>query len=351
MGYFTMKKFRVVLSSVLILMISLMLASCDKKEQVYSKDAFMMGTVINLKYYGKNGEKAIEESINRISEIEKEMSLNIEDSEICDVNENAGVKPIKVSDDVFKVVEKSLYYGELSGGALDISIRPVDALWSIGSDNERVPENKEIKKALQSVDYKNIELDSDNNTVFLKNKSMAIDLGSIAKGYTADELVNILKKYNVDRAFINLGGNLYVHGGKENNQPLNIGIQDPKGDKGEYFGVLKVEDKSVVTSENYERYFIEDGKRYHHIMDPKTGYPSENGVISTTIISDKSIDDDALSTSTYVLGVEKGMELINSIEGVDAIFVTDDNKVYTSKGINESNFDITNKEYTYEKGR
>lgn len=326
------------------------LAGCNKEEE-HSKEAFMMGTIISLKYYGKDGEKALEESLKRINEIEEEMSLNIEESEIAKINSKAGEEPVRVSEDVFKVIDKGIYYGQLSNGAFDITIRPVDALWAIGTDKERVPKDEEIKNALKYINYKDIEVDKNKNSMFLKKKNMGIDLGGIAKGYTADELVKVLKKYDINRGLINLGGNLYVYGGKEDGTPLNIGIQDPKGDKGEHFAVVKVKNKSVVTSGNYERYFLKDGKRYHHIMDTKTGYPAENGIISSTIISDNSIDGDALSTATYVLGLQDAMNLIDTLDGVEAIFVTEDNKVYTSKGISKDNFNIDNKEYIYEKGR
>lgn len=327
------------------------LSGCNIGQKEYSKDAFMMGTIISLKYYGRDGEKAIEESIEKIDEIEKSMSLNIEDSEISKINREANVEPMIVSNSILDVIERGLYYGELSNGAFDISIRPVDALWAIGTENERVPEKTEIDEALKKVNYKNIELNKEKNTIYFKENGTAIDLGGIAKGYAADELVNILKKYKINDAIINLGGNIYVYGSKDGKDTLNIGIQDPKNPQGEYFGVLKVKDKSVVTSGNYERYFEKDGKRYHHIIDASTGYPAENGIISSTIISDKSIDGDAISTATYIMGVEKAMELIESIDGVEAIFVTDDNKIYTSSGINENNFNISNKEYSYEAWR
>lgn len=346
-----MKKTCKFISLSLILIVLLPLAGCNRKSKEYSKDTFMMGTIISLKYYGKDGEKAIEESIKKIDEIEKSMSLNIEDSEISKINKEAGIKPTTVSSSILEVIERGLYYGQFSKGCFDISIRPVDALWAIGTENERVPEKSEIDEALKEVNYKNIEINKEKSSVYLKEKGMAIDLGGIAKGYAADELVNILKKYKIDSAMINLGGNLYVYGSKDGKEALNIGIQDPKKDQGEFFGVVKVKDKSVVTSGNYERYFEKDGKRYHHIMDPSTGYPSENGIISSTIISDKSIDGDALSTATYVMGVDKAMKLIESIDGVDAIIVTDDNKIYTSSGISESNFNITNKEYSHEAWR
>lgn len=340
-----------IISLFLVLICLISLTSCGKQDRLYSKDAFLMGTIINLKYYGKNGEKALEESIKIIENIENSMSLTLKDSDINKINKEAQNSPIELNDDMYNVIERALYYSKLSDGSLDISVRPVDKLWAIGTENERVPDKSEIKNNLKYVGYENIELHKENKSISFKKDNMEIDLGAIAKGYTADKLVDILKKYKVERALINLGGNLYIYGGKENGDSLNIGIQDPKKDKGEYFATLRIKDKSVVTSGNYERYFEKDGKRYHHIIDPKTGYPAENGLISTTIISDKSMDGDALSTATYVLGLEKSIKLINSLENVEAVFVTSDKKVYTTKGLNKENFNLSNKEYIYEEGR
>jgi len=309
----------------------------------------MLGTIISLKYYGKNGDKAIDESIEKIRNIENKMSVNIASSEICKVNNNSGKEDIVIGKENLYVIEKALEYSKLTGGAFDISIEPVVKLWGIGTEKARVPKKEEIEDKLKLVNFKDILIK--NNKLFLNRKGMALDLGGIAKGYAADELKKVVQKYNLERAFINLGGNLYIYGGKENGEPLNIGIQDPCAKQGEYFSVLKVKNKSVVTSGNYERYFIKNGKRYHHILDPKIGYPAEKGLISTTIISDKSIDGDALSTSTYILGLEKGRKLIESLKGIEAIFVTKDKKVYTTRGINKENFNISNKEYTYEEGR
>lgn len=325
------------------------LSSCTKSQKVYKKESFMLGTIISLKYYGKNGDKAIDESIEKIRNIENKMSVNIASSEICKVNNNSGKEDIVIGKENLYVIEKALEYSKLTGGAFDISIEPVVKLWGIGTEKARVPKKEEIEDKLKLVNFKDILIK--NNKLFLNRKGMALDLGGIAKGYAADELKKVVQKYNLERAFINLGGNLYIYGGKENGEPLNIGIQDPCAKQGEYFSVLKVKNKSVVTSGNYERYFIKNGKRYHHILDPKTGYPAEKGLISTTIISDKSIDGDALSTSTYILGLEKGRKLIESLKGVEAIFVTKDKKVYTTRGLNKENFNISNKEYTYEEGR
>lgn len=338
------------ISFIVVFIFSFSLIGCRKDEKLSKRDTYMLGTIISLKYYGENGEKAIEESLDKLKDIENKMSLNIDSSEICKLNKNAGKTYTKVSKDTYEVINEALEYGELSKGAFDISILPVSSLWNIGTDNPRVPESEEIKNALKYVNYKNIVLNKKDNSVFLKEGNMAIDLGGIAKGYAADQLKSIVEKYKIKRAFINLGGNLYVYGEKEKGEPWNIGIQDPLGDKGKSFATLRVKNKSVVTSGNYERYFIKNGKRYHHIFDPKTGYPAERGIISSTIISDKSMDGDALSTATYVLGVDEAMKLINSLKGVEAVFVTADKKVYTTEGIKDS-LEITNGEFTYEKGR
>ena len=344
------KKF-IILIPLAVVLICLGIIKFNEESRECFKNIFLMDTIIDLKYYGKNSEKAMNESINKLREIDNNMSLSKSDSEMVKINNNAGKRSVKVNDGFLNVINKAIYYGRLSDGAFDISIRPVDKLWGIGTKNERIPKEKEIKENLKFVNYKNIETDNFNKTVFLRNKNMAIDLGGIAKGYAADELVKILKENNIKSGLINLGGNIYAYKKDKNDKPFNIGIQDPKEENGQTFAIIKVKNKSVVTSGNYERYFIKNGKRYHHIMDPRTGAPSESGIISSTIISDKSIDGDALSTATFILGVKKGMELINSLSGVEAIFVTNDNKVYTSSGLNNDNFKITNERYHYEKGR
>lgn len=347
----TKRKNLIALLVLILLIISFGIIKFTNRSQECNKDIFLMDTIINLKYSGKNSKKAMNESLDKLNEINNSMSLSNKKSTIFKINENAGIKGIEVDSGFLKVVNTALYYGRLSQGAFDISIRPIDKLWGIGSKNERIPSNDEISKNLKLVNYQNVITNNFNSTVFLKDKDMSIDLGGIAKGYAADELVSILKKNNLDSALINLGGNLYVYNKSEESKPFNIGIQDPKDENGQTFATLKVKNKSIVTSGNYERYFIKDGKRYHHIMDPKTGKPAESGIISSTIISDKSIDGDALSTATFILGVKRGTELINSLEGVDAIFVTNDNNVYTTSGISSDNFKITNEDYHYEEGR
>jgi FAD:protein FMN transferase len=179
-----------------------------------------------------------------------------------------------------------------------------------------------------------------------------VDLGGIAKGYTGDEAIKIYKRNNIKSAYINLGGNVVVLGNRPDGSPWRIGIQNPRAANGLYIGVVKVTGKAVVTSGDYERYFERNNVRYHHILDTKTGYPADSGLISATIITDVSMDADALSTATFVLGLEKGMKLVNSLKGVEAVFITKDKKVYVTEGLKSSfTFDDESKEFKYvEKG-
>lgn len=309
-----------------------------------------MGTIVQLKVYGGNAEKATQKALKRMSDIENKMSVNIETSEITKLNAKAGVAEEKLSADTFSVIEKAVEYSKLTDGAFDATIEPVVMLWGIGTERERVPSKTEIDEKVKLVDYKDIILNAENSTAQLRRKGQAVDLGAIAKGYAADEIKKILIDNKVSSALINLGGNVYAVGSKMDGSSWNIGLQNPLDARGQYIGTVSVIDKSVVTSGNYERYFTVDGVRYHHIFDPQTGYPSEKGIISTTIVSDKSIDGDVLSTSTYVMGLEKAQKLVESIEGVEAIFITADKKVYVTSGLKD-NFNLMDREFIYEEGR
>jgi len=303
-----------------------------------------MGTIINIKAYGKNADKAVQASVDKISDIENKMSLNISTSEINKINKNAGIAPVKVSKNTFDVVKASLIYSEKTKGSFDITVEPLVSLWGIGTDKARIPSKDEISNALSLINYKDVVINEKESTIMLKRKGQAIDLGAIAKGYTADELKKVLLNYNVSSAFLNLGGNVYVLGNKPDKTPWKIGVQNPLEPRGDYLGIVSVSDKSVVTSGNYERFFERNGKRYHHIFDTKTGYPAEKGLISVSIISDKSIDGDALSTSVYTLGLDEGKKLIESLKDVEAVFVTNDKKVYTTSGLKDT-FKLTNTDF------
>ncbi|MEW9096187.1 MAG: FAD:protein FMN transferase [Clostridiaceae bacterium] len=335
----------------IILSSFLLLTSCGQKvakeEPYVTRENYLLGTIVQLKVYGENAEKAANRAMDVISNIDDLMSPSKPNSEVSQINSNSGKNYVKVSDDTLNVIKKSLYYSSLSEGAFDVTVGPLVNIWGIGTDHARVPEEKEIKEKLSLINYKDIEIDEKNKSVKLKREGQGIDLGAIAKGYAADKVKEVLIEEGVETAFINLGGNVVTLGKKTDGSDWNIGIQDPLETRGGYFAIVKASDKSVVSSGNYERFFEKDGVRYHHILDTKTGYPSNNEIMATTIISEKSIDGDALSTSVFVLGLDKGMKLIESLKGVEAVFVTKDKKVYTTSGLKDS-IKITNKEYVYE---
>ncbi|GAA0744981.1 FAD:protein FMN transferase [Clostridium oceanicum] len=320
----------------------LVFSGCTKKLEPKETETFLMGTIVKLKVYGKNADKALEDSVRRISDIEKKMSTNITSSEISTINKNAGKKFTKISKDSFNVIKSSINYSKKTSGAFDITVEPLVKLWGIGTDKAHVPSESEIKNKVSYINYNDVILDSKNSYVKLKNENQAIDLGGIAKGYTADEIKKVLLKNDIESAFINLGGNLYVLGkNPEKHANWNIGIQNPLEPRGDYLGIVSTKDKSIVTSGTYERFFEKNGKRYHHIFNTKTGYPAETGLLSVSIISDKSIDGDALSTSSFALGLDKGIKLIESLDNVEAIFVTKNKKVYLTSGLKD-NFKLSN---------
>lgn len=316
----------------------------------YRKDIFALNTWVNIRIYaGKNGPDILDKAIKRIEEIENRMSVTIQDSDVSRINSNAGKQAVKVHDDTFAVIKKALEYAQISNGAFDITIYPIVKLWGITSEHPRVPADTEIQDKLKLVDYRNVVLDEEKKTVYLKEAGMGIDLGAIAKGYAADEVVRILKEEGVAHALINMGGNVIAMGGKPDGQPWKIGVQDPRSEGAQrHIAIIEVTDGSVVSSGDYERYMVDvykkTGKRYHHIFDPSTGYPANSGLMATTVVASNSIDADALSTTVFIMGAEKGLEMVEGLEGVDAMAITFDKKIYASKGLKEK-LVVTDKEY------
>jgi len=274
------------------------------------------------------------------------MSAFKEESDISKINSKAGITPQAVSKDTYFVVKNAVEYSQILEGTFDPTIRPLVKLWNIGNDKETIPKKAKIEEALKLVNYNDVILDESNCTIMLKNKYQALDVGGIAKGFAADEVRDIFHKHKVKSALIDLGGNIFALGSKDDGTPWRVGIQNPFESRGDFIGILNVKDKSIVTSGNYERYFMKDGQRFHHIIDPKTGYPSQSKIISATIISDNSIDGDGLSTGVYILGIHKALKIIEAIKGIDAIFITEDKRVYTTSGIDKNIFVLTNDEFS-----
>ena len=282
--------------------------------------------------------KVITDAFLLCSDYEQHLSKTVETSHISRINA-AGGAAVEVSSEAIEIIEKGIYYGDLSGGAFDITIGKATDLWDFhdnpetGHEGGQIPSQEALNEAVSHVNYKNVQVDG--NRVKLTDSDTEINLGGIAKGYIADKVAAYLKSLGVTSAVVDLGGNIVVVGAKskelicsdgtdsEQTTPFNIGIADPTSRTGNLLGLLPCSDKTVVTSGTYERYFEQDGVKYHHILDPKTGMPVDTDVLSVTIISDRgnSADCDGLSTTCLALGVEKGMELVSSLEGYEAIFV------------------------------
>lgn len=334
------------MKKIFILFITLVLnISCSEDQfKPQSDNRLLMGTICIITLYNGEDQEIFDGAFNIIEKEEQLMSLQRDDSELSLINSNAGIEALSVSDDTYSVVEASLYYSELTGGAFDPTIAPLVNLWSIGENlTGNLPPEEEIVRKRDLVDYRKLEM-ADNNSIFLSEKGMKIDLGGIAKGYIGDKVKKYFLSSGVGRGIINLGGNIVVIGSKPEEMPWKIGIQNPLEPRGNHIGIARIIDKTVVTSGIYERYFFHDGVRYHHILNPVTGYPVDNDLASVTIISEKSIDADALSTSLFVLGVEEGMELIEQIEDSEAVFVTKDKKVIYSSGAGDL-FTLLDEEY------
>jgi thiamine biosynthesis lipoprotein len=316
------------------------LTGCSRTEPTQAE--FVLGTVCTITLYDAGKPKVYRAIFDRLAEIEKRMSLGMEGTDVYRVNAAAGTEAVVVHPTVFEVIERAVYFAELSGGAFDPTVGPLVSLWGIGKDNPRLPGQAEIDAVLPLINWRDIDMDREKSTVFLKRPGMALDLGAIAKGYAADEAAAIIKKAGVPRAIIDLGGNILVYGEKPDGTPWRVGVQDPLETRGAYIGIVEAWEKTVVTSGVYERFFESDAVRYHHILSPVLGYPVQNGLLSVTIIAGRSIDADALSTSIFVLGYKEGKALIDSLEDVEGVFVFDDLSIRLTKG---ANFRLTDDKY------
>lgn len=338
-----MKRFMTIILTI-ILAISVVGCNQAKIDAPITRTELFMGTVIKVTLYDEEDKEILDKVFNRIVEIENLVSINKEGTELTKLNESAGESKVKLSDTNYEIIKKGVEYSKLSKGAYDVSIGPLVKLWSIGLPEAKVPTEEEIKEVMKYIDYSKIEINDSTKEVFLKQKGMMIDLGSIAKGYAADEIVKILKSEGVKRAIVDLGGNIYALGSKDKNQDWNIGIQDPFNDRGNVVGSIEVSDKSIVTTGIYERFIEKDGVKYHHILNPKTGYPYETEIAGVSIVADKSIDADALSTLIFTKGLDEGVKLVEELENVDAVFVTNEHKIYVTEALKGS-FKLINESF------
>lgn len=323
-----MKKLLAILIT-FILIISMAACNAGSNEPV-SRSGFHLGTIITITVYGNNSEKILDKVFNEIKRLESILSKSIEGSDIYTINSTAGRSMEMVSPETYEILSESMRYYLASKGYFDITVGPLVDLWKIGTPEAAVPDDKSLNHALDLLGMDGLLLTGGD--AGLKEPGMSIDVGGIAKGYIADKVSEILKNEKCSGAIINLGGNVLTVGEKPDGSKWKIGIQDPFKATGQYMTVVEVEEMSVVTSGPYERNFEENGIIYHHILDPFTGYPVVNDIAGVTIISEKSVDGDALSTSVFAMGREDGLALIETIENTECYIVLNDGTIIMSSG-------------------
>ena len=294
-----------------------------------------MGSRFEITVVAKNsieGDGFIDMAVEEISRIEKLISSWDENSQTSLINRNSGIKPIKVSKELFYLIDRAIKISKLTDGAFDISYASMDRIWKFDGSMTKMPSKESIKKSIEKVGYKNIVLDEGNYSVFLKLKGMKIGFGAIGKGYAADKAKQLLIEKEVVAGIINASGDLNAWGEQPNGKDWQVAIVNPLN-KEKVFSWLPVINSAVVTSGNYEKYVKFNNTLYSHIIDPRTGYPS-TGILSATIFTENAELADALATSVFVMGVDVGLDFINQLKGVECIIVDKESKFHTSSNIN-----------------
>ncbi|MCC8015443.1 MAG: FAD:protein FMN transferase [Eubacterium sp.] len=304
----------------------------SESPQEYSQTIFAMDTAMTLTAYGEGCEAAVNAAIDEINRLDKLFSVNNENSDIYRLNSE---KTAQVSDDTYSLLGSALDFYEKTDGSLDVAVYPAVKAWGFTTGEHRVPTDEELSELKNHVNAENIIL-GENNTVALTDSLAEVDLGSVAKGYTSDLVCDIMKDMGITSGIVSLGGNVETIGVKTDGSLWKIGVTDP-ADESSLIGTLSLENKAVITSGSYQRYFDLDGVRYHHIIDPETCAPARSGLTSITIVADSGLTADAYSTAVFVMGLEKGSEFWrNSPDSFDIVFITDDGEVYITEGLKDA---------------
>lgn len=273
----------------------------------------------------------IDVSVTEMQRIENEISEWISTSQISQINANAGIKPVKVTQEIFDFIERSKEISQLTEGAFDISWASVDKIWKFDGTMKQLPTKEEAQKSVQKVNYKNIILDKDNLTVFLKEKGMKIGTGGNGQGFGADKTKELLLKNGITNALLNISGDICTWGTQANGEKWKVGVSNPLN-KNKIIAYFQLDNQSFTTSGNYEKFVEFNGKRYSHIIDPRTGF-SAQGIASVSVFSHSTELSDALDTAIFVLGKEVGLDLVNQLPDVECIIIDTDNKMYFSKNL------------------
>jgi len=298
------------------------------------KELELMGTQFGITMVAETSEEAnthISEAIAEIKRIEELISSWDPGSETSQINRSAGVRPVRVSLELFELIARAKKLSEITDGAFDISYASMDRVWQFDGTMTNFPPEDAIKRSIAKIGHQKVVLDKASQTVFLSEKGMKIGFGGIGKGYAADKVKQLMLQKKVPGGVINASGDLTTWGTKATKESWRVGITHPE-DKSKIYSWMPVVESSVATSGNYERFFMYKGQRYSHIIDPRTGYPT-SGIKSVTIFAKSAELCDALATSVFVMGRDSGIHLIDQLKGVEVVLIDDDNKVHKSAGI------------------
>ncbi len=312
-------------------------------QETFVRTLKLMGSRYEISVVATNqeeGDRFIDQAVAEISRIEKSISSWDPDSQTSKINRNAGIAPVKVDPELFQLIERAVQISKITDGAFDISYAAMDRIWTFDGSLQTMPEEETIRQSVAKVGYENMVLDKAEQTVFLKLPGMKIGFGAIGKGYSADRAKALLKDKGVVAGMINASGDLNCWGEKPDGTPWMVGITNPLN-KNKVFAWFPIQNDAVVTSGDYEKFVVLNGKRYAHIIDPRTGYPS-SGLASVSMFAPSAELADALATSVFVMGIEAGINLIDQLAGIECIVVDDKGKVYYSKNIkrNEQKMEI-----------
>jgi len=323
---------RIVIYVTTVLLLFLIVGCSPGGKKMYKDTRVSLYTIVTVTVYADSKQDAtiaIDETFNEMDRLGKLLNFYSDDSEVSKINQMAGIKPVKVSQDTVQVIKKALYISKVTDGAFDITIGAIVKLWDF--EKKILPDEKDIKAKLHLVNYKNVVIDENKSTVFLKRKGMKIDLGGIAKGYATDRAVEVLKEHGIREGIVVVGGEVKPFGKKPDGEAWRVGIRNPdqKVKEGEVFAIIELDGKAISTSGGYEKFFVKDGKTYHHILDPATGYPAY-GCKSVSIIAKDA--PDGFPTGIFVLGPQKGLEVVKRL-GIDAVIMDERGNILMTNGI------------------